>query len=90
MVVRLEASEAFVILLKEKDYNIPQSIERCRNAERMNIPMYLIAIEGADTTPLANFSWRTNGVFRYRYDAELMKIWQKIRADLKYIRDVGT
>jgi hypothetical protein len=90
MVVRLEASEAFVLLIKDKDYNIPQCIERCRNAENFNIPMYLIAPEGVNITPLANFTWRPNGIFIYRFSVELMKIWQQIHADLKYIRDVGT
>jgi hypothetical protein len=90
MVVRLEASEAFVMLIKEKNYNIMQTIARCTNAENHNMPMYLIAIEGTDISPLANFSWRKNGVFTYRFPAELMQIWQKIRADLKYIRAVGT
>lgn len=90
MVMRLEASEAFILLLKDINYNIERAVEKCHEAEERHLPMYLIVPEGTDLTPLNNLPWRRNGVFIYRHDAELIGIMQKIRSDLKWIRSIGT
>jgi hypothetical protein len=89
MVVRLETSEAFVLLLKNKDYDIAGAVEKCREAAEHHLPMYLIAPSGANVTHVMNFPWRLNGIFLYQHEAELMQIMQKIRMDLKWIRSIG-
>jgi len=88
--MKLKTSNAFVLLLKEKNYNIPQAVERCYIASQCNIPMYLIVFQGIDMSPVADFPWRPHGIFTYRHDLELIKIWRKIQSDLKWIKDVGT
>lgn len=89
MVVRLETSEAFVLLLKNKDYDIAGAVEKCREAEEHHLPMYLISLSGTNVTHVLRFPWRQNGIFFYTHEAELIQIMQKIRSDLKWIRSIG-
>ncbi len=91
MVVRLETAEAFVLVIKDNDYNKEKTLYDCHMAEEKHLPMYLVAHEGVDITPLTNFPWRKNGVFIYRYEMDLIKILDiKIRADLRFIQSIGT
>jgi hypothetical protein len=89
MVVKLQESDALVLILKEKEYNIENALKSCKDAEDQHLPMYLIAKKDADVTELMFFPWRINGVFRYEHDLELIKIMQEIRKDLKWIRSIG-
>lgn len=89
MVVRLMSADAFVVLIKELDYNIPVILERCNAALSMDVAMYLIAPEGMNIDQLREYPWRPNGIFFYRFPSEITRIWQMIRQDLKYIKEVG-
>lgn len=89
MVVKLDTSDAFVLLIKYDTYNMQQTLEQCDQAEAQNIPMYLIAKGGTNIQPLLSYPWRQGMIFTYNHDTELVKIMNKIRQDLKYIKAVG-
>lgn len=89
MTVRLETSDAFILLIRNKDFKLAETIDRCTQAEEHHLPMYLIAPGGTNITMLLNFPWRQNGIYTFNHESDLLRIYMKIKSDLRFIRQIG-
>jgi len=66
-------------------------MRECEDAEQHDIPMYMIAPDETDITPLLHFSWRPDGIHIYHMDnpASVTKCYQKIHMDRKWVETIN-